>query len=70
MVVNSAEPGDRLQLVLNDAPGDLVVLVHPAPREWSDGTGDLASAVLTGLTDEIGLTSTPEGEALRLHWHA
>jgi hypothetical protein len=70
MVVNSAEAGDRLQLVLNDAPGDLVVLVHPAPREWSDGTGDLASAVLTGLTDEIGLTSTPEGEALRLHWHA
>jgi hypothetical protein len=70
MVVHAAEPGDRLQLVLDDSPGDLVVYVHPAPRQWSDGAGDLAAAVLTGLTDEIGLASTPQGEALRLHWRA
>jgi hypothetical protein len=70
MAVSTAEPGDRLQLVLDDAPGDLVVFVHPAPKEWSDGAGDLAAAVLTGLTDDIGLASTPDGEALRLHWRA
>jgi hypothetical protein len=70
MVVHAAEPDERLELVLRDGPGDLEVLVHPAPRGWSDGAGDLAAAVLAGLTDEIGLTDTPRGEALRLHWRA
>ena len=68
MVVHSAEPDERLELVLADGPRDLVVLVLPAPKGWDDGTGDLAAAVITGLTDELGLTSTPRGEALRLHW--
>jgi hypothetical protein len=68
MVVHAAEPDDHLELVLNDESGDLTVLVLPAPRGWSDDAGDLAAAVLTGLTDELGLTSTPAGEALRLRW--
>jgi hypothetical protein len=70
MAVNAAEPGARLEIVLDDSPRDLVVVVHPAPREWSDGGGDLAHAVLTGLTDDIELISTARGDALRLHWRA
>jgi hypothetical protein len=68
MAVHGAEPGQRLEIVLDDAPRDLVVLVLPAPPEWSDGGGDLARAVLTGLTDDIELISTAGGDALRLHW--
>jgi hypothetical protein len=70
MAVHGAEPGARLELILDDSPRDLVVFVQPAPREWSDGGGDLAHAVLTGLTDDIELISTAQGDALRLHWHA
>ena len=70
MVVHAAEPDDHLELVLSDESGDLTVLVLPVPRGWSDGAGDLAAAVLTGLTDELGLADTPSGEALRLRWRA
>src|SRR4051812_15790792 len=68
MAVHGAEPGTRLELILDGSPRDLVVLVHPVPRAWSDGGGDLAHPVLTGLTGEIELTSTGRGDALRLHW--
>jgi Histidine kinase-like ATPase domain len=68
MVVHSAEPEERLELLLVDSPRELEVLVLPAPRGWEDGAGDLATAVLEGLTDELGLTDTPRGEALRLRW--
>ena len=70
MVVHAAEPDDHLELVIRDAPRDLDVLVLPAPRGWNDGAGDLAAAVLAGLTDELDLTTTSSGEALRLHWRA
>ena len=70
MVVHDAEPDERLELVLADGPRDLEVLVLPAPRGWDDGAGDLATAVLAGLTDELGLTTTARGEALRLRWRA
>lgn len=68
LVVRGADPDDRLELVLDDAPGDLVVHVSPAPPDWDQDDDGLAHAVLTGLTDDLAAVSTPDGDALRLHW--
>jgi hypothetical protein len=67
LVVRGATGADRLEIMLDDAPGDLVVRVHPAPVGF-EGDDQLARAVLTGLTDDLTVISTPRGDELRLHW--
>lgn len=70
LVVRAADPGVTVRLTLHDAPGDLVVTVTPAPHDIGPHDGELARAVLEGLTDDFELSATADGEALRLHWHA
>jgi anti-sigma regulatory factor (Ser/Thr protein kinase) len=69
VIVSDSVPGD-------DAAGTLPAVSSPDQDGWhepslaalGDGVGDLGLAVITGLADDVVVSSTPKGVQIRMSW--
>jgi anti-sigma regulatory factor (Ser/Thr protein kinase) len=72
VIVSDTVPGE-------DAAGGTPAASSPgepgAPAEWGelsgpfgDGSGDLGLAVISGLADDVVISSTPKGMQIRMSW--